>query len=384
LINKESRERFVIRSNVIKFIRRYLDDKDFLEVETPMMNLIPGGAAAKPFITHHNELKTDFYLRISPELYLKQLVIGGLNRVYELGKDYRNEGIDLTHNPEFTTCEFYMAYADYNDLMDMTEDMLSSMVHSLFGKHEVKYHPEKRGDERPEEKTINFAKPYRRIDILEELNKQMKERISLWNDKDLCQKVEKCQVDSEKKQEQGKARYDQDFYNTFKLTGSNLDDNLDFLLFYMEKEGIDMNRPYTMPRILDKLIGEYIEPLCTDPTFLMHHPVLMSPLAKQRGDMLCERFELFINGKEICNAYTELNDPFDQARRFEEQVKHGDDGDDEAMKNDKGFVVALEYGLPPTAGWGIGIDRLCMFLSNAANIRDVILFPAMKKEEERK
>lgn len=375
LINEMSRNRFVIRSKVIKYIRKFLDERDFLEVETPMMNLIPGGASAKPFVTYHNELKTDFYLRISPELYLKQLVVGGLNRVYELGKDYRNEGIDLTHNPEFTTCEFYMAYGNYEDLMVMTEELLSEMVFEMFQKYEVEYHPEKR-EERPDKKIINFAKPYKRIDILEELNKQLRERFEKWDLEELSAKLASVNLKAAKK-------FDEQYLKDFKLTGLNLDDYADFLVFYMDQENIQLGLPHTMPRILDKLIGEYIEPLCTDPTFLIHHPVVMSPLAKLKGDNICERFELFVNGKEICNAYTELNDPFDQKRRFEDQVKHGNAGDDEAMKMDKGFVMALEYGLPPTAGWGIGIDRLCMFLTNAANIRDVILFPAMKKEDER-
>lgn len=373
LTNQESRNRFVVRSKIIRHIRKFLDERDFMEVETPMMNLIPGGAAAKPFITHHNELNTDFYLRVSPELYLKQLVIGGMNRVYELGKNYRNEGIDLTHNPEFTMCEFYMAYGNYEDLMVMTEDLLSGMVNDMFGKYEVEYHPDKR-EEKVEKKIINFCKPYRRIDILEELNKQMKERIEKWED--VNAKLANVNINANN-------RFTDEYLRSFKLTGSNLDDNHDFLVYYMEKEEISLGLPHTMPRILDKLISEYIEPLCTNPTFLIHHPVVMSPLAKLKGDNICERFELFVNGKEICNAYTELNDPFDQKQRFEDQVKHGDDGDDEAMKMDKGFVMALEFGLPPTAGWGIGIDRFCMFLSNAANIRDVILFPAMKREVEK-
>lgn len=375
LTNRESRERFIVRSKVIKSIRKFLDDRDFLEVETPMMNLIPGGAAAKPFVTHHNDLNTDFFLRISPELYLKQLVVGGLNRVYELGKNYRNEGIDLTHNPEFTACEFYMAYGDYNDLMVMTEDMISEMVFEMFNKYEIEYHPEKK-EERPDKKIINFSKPYRRIDILEELNNQMKQRIANWNDSNIEEKLNNCKIESSKK-------YSQEFLTNFILTGNNLEENQEFLVYYLNREGIALGLPHNMPRILDKLIGEYIEPLCTDPTFLIHHPVVMSPLAKLKGDNITERFELFINGKEICNAYTELNDPFDQKRRFEDQVEHAKDGDDEAMQMDKGFVMALEYGLPPTAGWGIGIDRFCMFLSNAANIRDVILFPAMKKEDEK-
>ncbi|KAM0675108.1 hypothetical protein GVAV_001450 [Gurleya vavrai] len=355
ILSSESYNRFITRSKVIKYIRNFLDNRDFLEVETPMMNVIPGGAAAKPFKTFHNELGMDLYMRISPELYLKTLVIGGMSRVYELGKDYRNEGIDLTHNPEFTTCEFYMAYADYNDIMDMTEEMLSGMVKEVLGTNDILYHPMKR-EQRPDPVKIDFSRPFKRIDIIEELNNQMKLRIENWDEK----------VD-------------------FTLKADKLEDQLEFMIEFCKKENIKLNEPKTLPRILDKLIGEYIESQCINPTFVMHHPLAMSPLAKKHRNnpFLTERFELFINGKEICNAYTELNDPFDQKERFEEQVKECEKGDDEAMKMDKGFVTAMEYGLPPTGGWGIGIDRFVMFLTNAANIRDVILFPTLKPEDEK-
>ncbi|KAM0671955.1 hypothetical protein OCOL_001012 [Ordospora colligata] len=343
LMNKESRERFEMRTRIVKYVRTFLDARGFLEVETPMMNLIPGGAAAKPFITHHNELKLDLYMRVSPELYLKKLVIGGLDRVYEMGKQFRNEGIDLTHNPEFTSCEFYMAYADYNDTMEMTEEMLSGLVHELFGTDVIRYEPKKRGEEvKPVE--ISFSRPFRRISILEELN----EKLGL------------------------------------QITGENLEDKetLEKLLEVCVKENVVVEKPQTLARVLDKLIGHVIEPQCVSPTFIKDYPVVMSPLAKRHRSKagLTERFELFINSKEICNAYTELNNPFEQRERFVQQANDQNAGDEEAMMLDEDFCNALEYGLPPTGGWGLGVDRLVMYLTNAANIKDVIFFPAMKPE----
>ncbi|KAF7682984.1 putative lysine--tRNA ligase, cytoplasmic [Astathelohania contejeani] len=343
LMNSESKKRFIIRANVIKYIRKFLDTRGFLEVETPMMNMIPGGAAAKPFKTYHNELKLDLFMRISPELFLKMLVVGGMDRVYEMGKVYRNEGIDLTHNPEFTICEFYMAYADFEDLMKMTEEMLCGMVKEIAGTTEILYHPPKR-EERPDPVTIDFKGPFKRINLLDGLSEKL----------------------------------------GIKLTGENIENKeiLEKLIGICDERGIIVSEPKTISRVLDKLVGEFLEPECTNPTFITCHPQVMSPLAKKHRSLpgLTERFELFINGKEICNAYTELNDPIDQRNRFIQQASDKAAGDDEAMPMDEGFCVALEYGLPPTAGWGIGIDRLVMFLTNAANIRDVVLFPAMKPE----
>ncbi|TBU03079.1 lysine--tRNA ligase [Hamiltosporidium magnivora] len=345
LLNEESRKRFFIRSKVINFIRRYLDSKDFLEVETPMMNAIPGGAAAKPFVTYHNDLKAQLYMRISPELYLKTLVVGGIDRVYELGKQYRNEGVDLTHNPEFTSVEFYMAYADYEDLMDMTEELLNSMVKEIVGAESFSYHPLKR-ENRPDSVTLDFKKPFKRIYMLEELNKKL----------------------------------------NLNLSGENLEskETLEILIGVCERENIRVGEPLTLTRILDKLCGVYLEPECVNPTFIIGHPRAMSPLAKKHRSIegLTERFELFINCKEVVNAYTELNDPMDQRNRFVQQSVDKAAGDEEAMIMDEDFCQALEYGLPPTGGWGMGIDRLIMFLTNAANIRDVILFPAMKSESD--
>lgn len=343
LMNKESKERFHKRTQIIRHIKGFFDSRGFIEVETPMMNIIPGGAAARPFVTHHNELKLDLFMRVSPELYLKKLVIGGLDRVYEMGKQFRNEGIDLTHNPEFTSCEFYMAYADYNDIMEMTEELLSGLVQQMFGTDTVTYRPNKRG-EGVEAVEMSFKRPFRVISILDELNSKL----------------------------------------GLSLDGETIESGeaLDALLKACEREKLSIEKPHTLTRVLDKLIGHVIEPQCISPTFLKDHPVAMSPLAKTHRSRpgLTERFELFMNCKEICNAYTELNSPIEQRERFVQQAKDQNAGDDEAMMTDEDFCVALEYGLPPTGGWGIGVDRLVMYLTNAANIRDVIFFPAMKPE----
>ncbi|KAL7224804.1 hypothetical protein ACSBR1_026146 [Camellia fascicularis] len=342
MLNMEVRQIFKTRAKIISYIRSFLDNLNFLEVETPMMNMIAGGAAARPFVTHHNELNMKLYMRIAPELYLKELVVGGLDRVYEIGKQFRNEGIDLTHNPEFTTCEFYMAFADYNDLMELTEKMLSGMVKELTGGYKLKYHANGLDNDPIE---IDFTPPFRRIDMIEELEKMANLSIP----KDI----------------------------------SSLEANK-YLSDACMKFDVKCPPPQTTARMLDKLVGHFLEQTCVNPTFVINHPEIMSPLAKwhRAKPGLTERFELFINKHELCNAYTELNDPVVQRQRFADQLKDRQSGDDEAMALDETFCTSLEYGLPPTGGWGLGVDRLTMLFTDSQNIKEVLLFPAMKPQDE--
>ncbi|KAI8361486.1 lysyl-tRNA synthetase [Mortierella sp. GBAus27b] len=337
LVNPDGLETLKTRRNVIKFIRQFLDNRNFLEVETPILSLQAGGANAKPFVTHANALGVDMSMRVAPELYLKQLVIGGADRVYELGKQFRNEGIDADHNPEFTTCEFYQSYANLDNLFEMTEDMLQEMTKSITGSSIVSTVLAE-GDPPVE---LSFEKPFRRINIVEHLEEKLG--------------VTLPDLNSEPVEE---------------------------LLNICKDNKVYVPSPHTVPRILDKLISHFIEPECTQPTFLWGHPIIMSPLAKdiklESGRVVAGRFELFVAGKEIVNAYEELNDPIQQKERFTKQQCDKDKGDEEAQPMDKAFCTALEYGLPPTAGWGMGVDRVCQILTGSNHIRDVLAFPTMR------
>jgi lysyl-tRNA synthetase class 2 len=336
IMTPKTRSIFQTRAKIISYVRRFLDSRGFVEVETPILNTKPGGAAARPFETMHNELKRKMFMRIAPELYLKMLIVGGMDRVYEIGRLFRNEGIDPTHNPEFTTCEFYWAYQDYNDLMRETEEMVSGMVHNMFGSYKIQYTPMNA----TEPVTIDFTPPFARIPMIAGLEKELG------------------------------VKFPTDY------AGKEMNDMLRELC---EKHEVKCPDPKTTTRLLDKLVGEVLEVKCMNPTFIIDHPEVMSPLAKYHRSKkgLTERFELFVLQKEIANAYTELNNPLVQRERFKQQAGDRSSGDGEAMEYDEDFCVALDYGLPPTAGWGMGIDRLTMFLTDSNTIKEVLLFPAM-------
>jgi lysyl-tRNA synthetase, class II len=330
-VNPEVREVFTARARAVAAMRRFLDSRDYIEVETPILQPIYGGALARPFTTHHNVLDMRLYLRIADELYLKRLIVGGLERVYEIGKDFRNEGIDRTHNPEFTMLEFYEAYADYQDMMDLVEELVVYVTETTTGGLVTEF----------DGRQIDLGPPYRRVSFLGAL-------------------AEVAGVDA-----------------------GSMDD--EELRAAAARAGVEGTADLSRPKLLDELFGLLVEPTLVDPTFVVDYPRELSPLAKpKRGDdRLTERFELIIAGREIANAFSELNDPFDQRERFEAQVRLREAGDEEALMMDEDYLRALEYGMPPTGGVGIGVDRLVMLLTGQTSIRDVILFPTMRPEEGR-
>ena len=330
IANQQSRNTFLIRSKAVEYIRRYLAEREFLEVETPMMQVIPGGATARPFVTHHNALDMDLFLRVAPELYLKRLVVGGFEKVFEINRNFRNEGLSTRHNPEFTMLEFYWGYADYNDLMDLTEDMLRGLTESILGSTEVPY----QGD------VYDFGKPFDRLSVIEAILK-----------------------------------YNED------VSESQLS-NLESASALAKKLGIAVKPSWGLGKIQIEIFEETAEHRLMQPTFITAYPAEVSPLARRNDEdpFVTDRFEFFVGGRELANGFSELNDAEDQAQRFQEQVLQKEAGDDEAMFYDEDYVTALEHGLPPTAGEGIGIDRLVMLLTDAPSIRDVLLFPHMRPQ----
>jgi len=340
IANPEVRDTFKLRSKIVDFIRRYLNGNDFLEVETPMLQAIPGGATARPFVTHHNALDIDMYLRIAPELYLKRLVVGGFERVYEINRNFRNEGLSTRHNPEFTMLEFYQAYADYNDLMDLTEDMLRKLAAEVLGSTEVRNTVKNAEGEVISEKFYDFAKPFERLSVFDSI---------LHFNPDIT---------AEALSDEAGAR--------------QIAEHLD----------IPLKDSWGLGKVQIEIFEKTVEHRLDEPTFITEYPTEVSPLARRNDDnpFVTDRFEFFVGGREIANGFSELNDAEDQAERFQAQVAEKDAGDDEAMHYDADYVRALEYGLPPTAGEGIGIDRLVMLLTDSPSIRDVLLFPAMRPE----
>ena len=328
IMNQESREKFRMRSQIISYIRQFLIKKDFLEVETPMMQTIPGGATARPFTTFHNALDMDLFLRIAPELYLKRLVVGGFERVFEINRNFRNEGLSTRHNPEFTMIEFYEAYADYKDLMDITEEMLRGIAQDVVGNTTINY----QGD------TYHFDKPFTRM--------TMKESVLHFNPDVKAEQLETLEAANE----------------------------------VAKNVGVELKPTYGLGKVITEIFEKTVEHRLMEPTFITAYPAEVSPLARRNDDdpFVTDRFEFFVGGREIANGFSELNDYEDQAERFQKQVEEKEAGDDEAMHFDEDYITALEHGMPPTAGEGIGIDRLVMLFTDAPSIRDVLLFPHMR------
>jgi len=333
IVNEEVKKSFYLRTAIIKFIRNYFDTNGFIEVETPMMQVIPGGATARPFETFHNALDLPMFLRIAPELYLKRLVVGGFERVYEINRNFRNEGVSTRHNPEFTMLEFYQAYADYNDLMDITEDLLRQLATELLGTTEVK----------SEGNTYDFGNPFTRMSV-----------------------------------------FDSILHFNPEITAETLSD-IESARDIAKGLGVTLKDSYGLGKIQIEIFEKTVEHRLMDPTFITKYPTEVSPLARRNDSdpFVTDRFEFFVGGREIANGFSELNDAEDQAERFKQQVEEKDAGDDEAMHFDADYIRALEFGLPPTAGEGIGIDRLVMLLTDSPSIRDVILFPHMRVEVDK-
>jgi len=328
IVNPEIKDVFIKRSKIISSMRNFLDSNNYLEVETPVLQPLYGGASARPFITYHNTLDTQLYLRIADELYLKRLIVGGFNGVYEISKDFRNEGMDRSHNPEFTMMELYVPYKDYNWMMEFVESMFEHICKSVFNTLEFQI----------DDKLVSFKAPWKRVSMIEEI--QNKTGLNILN----------CSLE--------------DLKNTAK------------------KQGLDVSVNNSRAKLVDELFSATVEPTLIQPTFIIDYPIELSPLAKKHRtkEGVVERFEGYVMGREICNAFSELNDPIDHRKRFEEQVKMREAGDEEAHQIDEDFLRALEYGMPPTAGLGIGIDRIVMLFTNQPSIRDVIFFPQMKPE----
>ena len=331
IVNPDVRRTFVLRSKIIKSIREILDNRDFLEVETPIMNSIAGGAAARPFITYHNALDMQLYLRIAPELYLKRLIVGGMDRVYELGRVFRNEGIDIKHNPEFTSVEIYQAYADYTDMMDLTEVIVSQTAQKVLGTMKITY----------EGQEIDLTPPWPRMSMIEAVAKYTGQNFEGVTDVETARKM-------------------------------------------ADAINVEYEPGFGVGKIINACFDEYVEDKLIQPTFITGHPKEVSPLAKSNPDNpeITDRFEGYIYGREICNGFSELNDPIDQYERFLKQVEERNAGDEEANMMDEDFINALEHGLPPTGGLGIGVDRLVMFLTDSSSIRDVLLFPHMRHKNQ--
>ena len=330
IMNEDSRRVFAVRSQAVNFIRNYMIDAGFVEVETPMMQVIPGGATAKPFVTHHNALDMELYLRVAPELYLKRLVVGGIEQVFEINRNFRNEGLSTRHNPEFTMLEFYQAYADYEDFMNLTEDMMRGLAQAILGSQKITY----QGQE------FDLEQPFARLSVADSIIQ----------------------------------------FNP-QLDGSRLED-LDYCRKAAEGLGIKVEAGWGAGKLQIEIFEKTVEDQLLQPTFITAYPTEVSPLSRANDEnaFITDRFEFFIGGRELANVFSELNDPEDQAARFQRQVSEKDAGDEEAMHYDDDYIRALEYGMPPAAGEGIGIDRLIMLLTDSASIRDVILFPHMRPE----